>query len=205
MKRLLIATTNEAKLAEYRLLLGGFEIEPVSLGEVGCQERPEEGAASFAENALAKARFYFARAGLATLADDGGLEVDALGGEPGVRSHRWLGADSDDRTLAHEVIRRMQGVEAARRTARIRGAVALVYRFEGRVRERVAEAAIEGLVADELRGEPRAGFPYRSLLFLPERGLCLSDLSEEEAAVVGHRHAALAKLGDDLKRLAADD
>src|ERR1035437_7942992 len=115
--RLLIATTNRAKLDEYRLILRGvgIELELVSLIELGISETPEETGATFAENALIKARFYFQRARMATLADDGGLEIDALGGEPGVRSHRWLasnGDDSDsDRALVDEVIRRVKGVE----------------------------------------------------------------------------------------------
>ncbi|HEV2170340.1 MAG TPA: non-canonical purine NTP pyrophosphatase, partial [Candidatus Binatus sp.] len=92
MNRLLIATTNPAKLAEYRLILRelGIELALVSLAELGIAEAPEETGATFAENALIKARYYFPRARIATLADDGGLEIDALGGEPGVRSHRWL-------------------------------------------------------------------------------------------------------------------
>ena len=83
--RLLIATTNPAKLAEYRSILRGIELEPVSLAAMPASpEAPEETRATFAENALLKARFYFDRARMATLADDGGLEVDALGGAPGV-------------------------------------------------------------------------------------------------------------------------
>src|SRR5271157_1834924 len=123
MRRLLIATANRAKLDEYRLILRGIALELVSLAELGISETPEETGATFAENALIKARFYFQRARIATLADDGGLEIDALGGEPGVRSHRWLGSGSDendsDRALVDEVIRRMKGVAPARRTARI--------------------------------------------------------------------------------------
>ncbi|MFZ0889469.1 MAG: non-canonical purine NTP pyrophosphatase, partial [Candidatus Binataceae bacterium] len=124
--RLLIATTNPAKLAEYRILLADFPIELVSLAGLKIDDAPAENGATFADNALLKARFYFRRSGMPTLADDGGLEVDALGGEPGVRSHRWLGegAMSDDDALADEVIRRMKGVEPKRRTARIRAAVA---------------------------------------------------------------------------------
>src|SRR5579884_904135 len=112
MKPLLIATTNRAKLDEYRILLHGFGLAPLSLHDAGVDDHtPEETGATFADNARLKARFYFARANLPTLADDGGLEVDALGGEPGVRSHRWLGADADDRMLAEEVVRRLAGVE----------------------------------------------------------------------------------------------
>src|SRR5271163_1649914 len=150
MRRLLIATTNRAKLAEYRLILRdiGLELELVSLADLRISEAPEETGATFTENALIKARFYFDRAGIPTLADDGGLEIDALGGEPGVRSHRWLGSggDDSDEALVAEVIRRMKGVEAARRTARIRAAVALTWSERGATRECFAEAAIEGVI-----------------------------------------------------------
>ncbi len=98
MRRLLIATTNPAKLAEYKLILRdlGIDLDLVSIADVGISESPEETGATFTENALIKARFYFERARIATLADDGGLEIDALGGEPGVRSHRWLGSGGED-------------------------------------------------------------------------------------------------------------
>src|SRR5258706_16316910 len=120
MNRLLIATSNPAKLAEYRILLRDFALEAISLADAGIREHPEEDGATFAENALKKARFYFARAQIPTLADDGGLEIDALGGEPGVRSHRWVsGKEASDAALVAEVMRRMEGIEALRRTARL--------------------------------------------------------------------------------------
>src|SRR6266852_3257032 len=159
MRRLLIATTNPAKLAEYRLILRDIELDLVSLAEVGITDTPEELGATFEENALIKARFYFEQARTATLADDGGLEIDALGGEPGVRSHRWLGSggdDSDDALVA-EVIRRMKGVEAAQRTARIRATLALMQREGGVIREKTAEGAIEGVIAERPCPEIREG------------------------------------------------
>jgi XTP/dITP diphosphohydrolase len=205
MKQLLVATTNPAKLAEYRLLLRGLALEVISLAQLGLEDVPEETGTTFAQNALAKARYYFARARIATLADDGGLEVDALGGAPGVFSHRWLGekGEGSDRALAAEVIRRMEGVESGRRTARIRAAVALVYSEHGATCERVAEAAIEGVVAPRLYPEIRPGFPYRAVLWLPERGCYLGELGEEEEARISQRRKALAGLRPELERLAA--
>src|SRR5271163_2199945 len=152
--QLLIATTNRAKLAEYRLILRdiGIDLELLSLADLRISQTPEETGATFLDNALLKARFYFDRARIATLADDGGLEIDAFGGEPGVRSHRWLdsgGNENDsDEALAAEVIRRMKGVEAARRTARIRATLALMHEENGLIRERTAAGAIEGVIAE---------------------------------------------------------
>jgi XTP/dITP diphosphohydrolase len=206
MHRLLIATTNPAKLAEYRILLRQLEIDldPVSLAEAGITEVPEETGETFRDNALAKARFYFARSNLPTLADDGGLEVDALLGAPGVRSHRWLGsATNTDRALAEEVIRRMEGIEKPRRTARIRAAIALIYEDDGGVREVVAEDAIEGLIAPRAYPEIRPGFPYRAVLWLPELSCYLGELGEDEEARLSQRKKALRRLRGDLQMVAS--
>jgi XTP/dITP diphosphohydrolase len=200
MNPLLVATTNPAKLDEYRLLLRGFDLAPVSLTEAGVDDHaPEETGATFTENALIKARFYFARANLPTIADDGGLMVDALGGEPGVRSHRWLGAEAVaqgdlDRTLAEEVVRRMAGVEQARRGARLHAATALVFHEDGRIHERVSEAALEGVIADRVWPRMRKGFPYRAVLWLADRGCYLGELSDEDAARLSQRRVALEGL-----------
>src|ERR1700756_1618298 len=126
MAELLIATTNSAKFAEYRELTREFNLRLLSLRDAGIDREAPEGAATFRDNARIKAAFYFKQSGLPTLADDGGLEVDALGGAPGVQSHRWLGADTDDRRLAEEVVRRMVGVEPEQRTARLRAVAGLI-------------------------------------------------------------------------------
>jgi|SRR5208282_408829 len=205
MRRLLIATANRAKLAEYRLILRGIALELVSLGALGISETPEETGATFAENALIKARFYFQRARIATLADDGGLEIDALGGEPGVRSHRWLGSGGDDadQALVDEVIRRMKGVEAGRRAARIRATIALIHEEGGAIREKTAEGAIEGVIAARAYPEIRAGFPYRAVLVIPGRNCYLGELGDEEEARISQRRVAVSKLRDELERIAA--
>jgi XTP/dITP diphosphohydrolase len=203
MRRILIATTNPAKLAEYRLLLREFRLEPISLTDAGIKEAPKETGATFAENALLKVRFYFQRAQIATIADDGGLEIDALGGEPGVRSHRWIRAgDNSDRALVNEVMRRMAGVEPGRRSARLRAAAALAYEEGGEIRERLAEAAVEGVIAERAHDQIRRGFPYRAVLFIPELNRYLGELGEEEEALISQRRKSVMMLSDDLKRIA---
>lgn len=203
MTPLLIATTNPAKLAEYRLLLRGYALRVMSPRDFAIAAEAPEDSASFAENARLKARFYFARARVATLADDGGLEVDALGGAPGVRSHRWLGEDADDRRLADEIVRRMRGVAPPRRTARLRAAAALIREEAGGVRELLAEAALEGMIAERRHESIRPGFPYRAVLFLPERGCYLGELSEEAAAQLSQRRALVDQLDTALRQIAA--
>lgn len=204
MADLLIATTNPAKFAEYSLLIGEFKLRLRSLRDIGIDQEAPEGAPTFSENARIKAAFYFVHCGLPTLADDGGLEVDALGGAPGVESHRWLGAQADDRQLAEEVIRRMAGIESVRRTARLRAAAALIYTDHGVVCERVAEAALGGIIAERCHPEIRPGFPYRSVLYLPDRGCYLAEVNEHDAAVnLSQRRIIVAQLANDLRRLAS--
>jgi len=204
MTRLLIATTNPAKLAEYRRLLRDFALEAISLRDVEIEDQPAETGATFAENAMLKARYYFERSRLATLADDGGLEIDALGGEPGVRSHRWLGDAADaDRALVAEVIRRMEKVEENRRTARLRNALALVYRIRGEVREQVAEGTLDGIIPHSAYPTITPGFPYRSVLFLPERGCFLAELSEEKQTRLSQRRIAVERARPYLLEIAA--
>ncbi len=200
--RLLIATTNPAKLSEYRLLLARYPLELVSLRDLGITQEPEESGATFAENALLKARFYFRLVRLATLADDGGLEVDALGGAPGVNSHRWLGPDAGDTMLAEEIVRRMAGVPEGRRSARIRCALARVYERNHEAVEQVTEAAIEGVIAPVVYRPVRAGFPYRAVLYLPARGCYLAQLGEEEEARIGQRRIAVERADSYLREIA---
>jgi XTP/dITP diphosphohydrolase len=203
--RLLIATTNSAKMAEYKLLLANIGLEPVSLADLKIAEAPVEHGLSFVENALLKARFYFDHAAIPTLADDGGLEVDALGGEPGVRSHRWLGAGASDQALAAEVIRRMAAVPPELRTARLRAAAALVWRDTQALQEHVVEAAIEGRIADRLYPSVKPGFPYRAIFVLPGDGRYLAELDEAEAAALSQRRANIELLRETLTRIAASD
>ncbi|MGH8011411.1 MAG: non-canonical purine NTP pyrophosphatase [Candidatus Binataceae bacterium] len=207
MNRLLIATTNPAKLQEYRLLLNGFALELVSLREMHIAADAPETGTTFIENARLKVRFYFALAGIPTLADDGGLEVDALGGAPGVHSHRWLGevgaGTAGDRLLAKEVVRRMAGVAAERRSARIRAAAVLIHTRDGITCEHVAEAALEGVIADRCYSDMRPGFPYRAVLFMPKLGRYLAELSEAEEARLSQRRVLVEQLAPYLEQLAA--
>ncbi|HTY54485.1 MAG TPA: non-canonical purine NTP pyrophosphatase [Candidatus Binataceae bacterium] len=204
MTKLLIASTNPAKLAEYKRLLADFALEPISLREAGIEDQPEETGISFAENAILKARYYFARSQIATLADDGGLEIDALGGEPGVRSHRWLGdVTNPDHALVAEVIRRMEHIADDRRSARLRNALALVYRIGGELREHVTEGTLDGVIARAAYPVITPGFPYRSVLLMPDRGCFLAELSEEEQARMSQRRIAIERARSCLAEIAA--
>ena len=121
MKKLLFGTTNAAKLDEARHVMRESGIEVLGLKDIsGIRQVPETGE-TFEENAELKAKGYFAETGIPTIADDGGLMIDALGGLPGVHSHRWLGYDARDQELAEAVLKRLEGIPPENRTARLGG------------------------------------------------------------------------------------
>jgi len=195
--KLLVATGNPGKLVEVREILEGLDLELVSLADAGLPA-PEEPFATFHENASAKATACAARAGLWTLADDSGLCVDALHGGPGVHSARF--ADSDE-ARRRKLLEHLRGVVATRRGAHFFCAVALaspdarrVYRAEGRVDGRIAEA-------------PRGtnGFGYDPL-FLPDEvpGRTLAELGAAEKNALSHRGRALQGLRPLLDQLARE-
>jgi len=155
--RLLLATANQGKLRELRVILTGVPVELVGLADAGLGEPPQvaETGATFRENALLKARAYAQWSGLAAVADDSGLEVDALGGEPGVRSARYAGPDASDDDNLEKLLRQLEGVAPERRTARFRCAAVLVDPALGTWE---AEAAWEGRLIETPRGT--GGFGY---------------------------------------------
>jgi XTP/dITP diphosphohydrolase len=163
--RLLLASANQGKLRELRTILHGLPVELVGLTEVGRADPPEveETGDTFLANALLKARAYAAWAGLAAVADDSGLEADALGGAPGVRSARYAGPGASDQVNLDKLLAELAGVPPERRTARFRCVAALHDPATGR--EDHAEAAWEGRILDAPRGT--GGFGYDPV-FLPD-------------------------------------
>ncbi|MBI5405308.1 MAG: non-canonical purine NTP pyrophosphatase [Candidatus Kerfeldbacteria bacterium] len=189
MGKLLIATTNPAKISEYRELIGD-RAEILTPKDLGITEQPVEDGEMFAENSLLKANFYWQRAKMPTLADDGGLEVDALGGQPGVHSHRIDGVERSDEDLISAVLERVRKVPSNKRTARIH--VVLTLRIDA-IRNFQAEAALEGLVrASNIKSEP--GFPYRQILWIPKRKKFFAELSRQERQAISSRREAFEKL-----------
>jgi XTP/dITP diphosphohydrolase len=162
--RLLLASANQGKLCELRTILEGLPVELVGLAEAGLGEPPEveETGDTFLENALIKARAYAEWSGMAAVADDSGLEVDALGGAPGVRSARYAGPGASDQANLDKLLAGLDGVPPERRTARFRCAAVLV---DPEVGEWHAEAAWDGRILDTPRGS--GGFGYDPV-FLPD-------------------------------------
>ena len=200
-KKLLIATTNPAKLAEIKEFLSDLPIECVGLIDVGITQSVEETGATFEENAILKAKTYAKLSGLPTLADDGGLEIDALGGEPGVHSHRWIHKDreDEDEELIQHAITLLSGLPDEKRGAQLRLVMALVY--GGKIQ--TSEGVIRGIIAQKPSVYRRKGFPYRSLLYLPDihKFYNHDELTKEENKEYNHRRKALEKLKPLIKKM----
>ena len=184
-KTVIFATGNEGKMREVRAIMGeGYEM--ISTKEAGINVDVEENGASFAENALIKARAVAACTDLPVLADDSGLVVDALGGEPGIYSARYLGEDTSYEIKNRAIIDRLAGLEGEARSARFTCVIAGVFP-DGT--ELTAEGHMEGRIAFEPAGS--GGFGYDPILFLPEYGMTSAEISAEEKNAISHRGKAL--------------
>ena len=186
-RRLVIASLNRAKVRELTELLGALPYVVVALADVPGATLPEETADSYEGNALLKARAVAARDGDVVLADDSGLEVDALGGAPGVRSARFGGPGLDDAGRTALLLEQLRGVPPERRTARFRCVIAIA---GGTGQVRTVEGVVEGVIADAPRGG--GGFGYDPVFLHPPSGRTFGELSEAEKSRVSHR--ALAAL-----------
>jgi XTP/dITP diphosphohydrolase len=188
---LLLASANRGKLRELRTILAGLPVELVGLAEAGLGDQPEveETGDSFLENALLKARAYAGWSGLAAVADDSGLEVDALGGAPGVRSARYAGQGASDQANLDKLLAALAGVPPDRRAARFRCAAALVDPDGG---EWHAEASWEGRLLDTPRGAN--GFGYDPV-FLPDGWeLTSAEVDQATKDAASHRGQAFRAL-----------
>ena len=205
MPQLLIATRNKGKMREYRELLRDTPFDLVSLDDLGVPGEVEETGTTFPENAWLKASGYGKLAGLLTLSDDSGLEVAALGGEPGVRSARYGGdlchADADRVAL---LLRNLAGFPWARRIARFRCVIAVAAPdTAGKVTQALQ---VVGSVAGVIQYEPAGseGFGYDPVFYLPSYGLTMAQLPLEEKNRISHRADAARKAVAALLTLKMD-
>ncbi|MHB9144065.1 MAG: XTP/dITP diphosphatase [Symbiobacteriia bacterium] len=186
--RVVLATRNPGKVAELARLLAGTGITVVSLAEFPAAPEVEETGATFAANALLKAQAAAVHTGLVALADDSGLEVDALAGRPGVYSARFAGPHASDEDNNQKLISLLTAVPIARRTARFRSAVAIVTP-DGR--SEVTDGACKGSILHSPRGTD--GFGYDPLFLVPELGKTFAELTMEEKNRISHRGRALRR------------
>ena len=190
--RVLLATTNRGKIAELKRIMDEHEIEVIGLSDSASTEDIETGAA-FAENALLKARHYHRLSGLPTIADDSGLEVEALGGVPGLHSARYAGRGASDGERIEKLLDEMREVPPERRRARFICAAAIVW--DGGEKVIVDEA--QGVILRERRGAN--GFGYDPVFFYRPLGKTFAELTPSEKADVSHRGRAFRRLSAWLK------
>ena len=190
--KLLIATQNPGKVREYAEILQGLPVDLVSLSDLQIHTAVEETGETYTENALLKARTYAAKAGLPTLADDSGLEVDALGGAPGVRSARYAGKDASDRDRYELLLRNLEDVPEEERNARFRCVIAIVWPDGS---EQVAQGTVEGRIVDQPRGEH--GFGYDPVFHVPAFYRTMAELAPEIKNRISHR----ARAGEKARQI----
>ncbi len=185
MRALLLATSNPHKLEEFRAIFADLPLRLFSFNDLQLDIEVEETGTTFAENAELKASAYAQASGMLTLADDSGLEIDALRGAPGVQSARYLGRETTYEERFHSILQQMKGLPMDQRTARFRCAIALA-KPSGNTRS--VEGVIEGVIADSPRG--KNGFGYDPIFYLPELGKTFAELAPEHKNRISHRARA---------------
>lgn len=203
IRKIVFATGNAGKIKEIQAILADTGLEVISMKEAGVSVDIEENGSTYEENALIKSRAVAAcleergqRQDTIVMADDSGLEIDHLHGEPGVYSARYMGEDTSYHIKNADLISRLEGVEDARRTARFVCAIAAVLP-DGR--ELTSRGVIEGRIGYEEKGSN--GFGYDPIFYVPEFGRTTAELSEEEKNRVSHRGNALQEMRRQLQRI----
>ena len=196
MKKLIFATGNEGKMKEVRMILADLDVEVLSLKEAGIEAEAEENGATFEENAKIKAVEIMKRSGEIVLADDSGLEVDALNKEPGIYSARYMGYDTSYHIKNQSLIDRLEGMTGEERGARFVCVIAAALP-DGRVI--TTRGTMEGQIGYEERGTN--GFGYDPVFYLPEHGCYSGELPLEVKNELSHRGKALRQMKEQLKRL----
>ena len=199
MTELLVATTNPGKFAEVQAFLSGLPLRIVSLRDLRNPPTIVEDGATFEENALKKARVLAEYSRLLTLADDSGLEVDALNGAPGIYSARYCGEEGNDEKNNDKLLRELRNIPEEKRTARFVCALALCAPKSNGMKQWIVREACEGRIAFERRGS--AGFGYDPLFFYPPFGKTFGEIDRETKATVSHRGQALKRLAETLPSL----
>ena len=186
--KLLLATNNQDKVREYKSLLQNLPYELVTLAEQGITTIVDEVGESLEENARLKATILAAESQLLSLADDSGLEVDALGGEPGRLSARYAGENASDKDRVNYLLSRLKGVPWERRSACFRCVIAIATP-DGKVE--FCSGECQGFITFEPRGEQ--GFGYDPILYIPELGKTIAELGPEVKNKISHRAKAAEK------------
>lgn len=196
IEKMIFATGNEGKMREVRMILGDLGAEILSLKEAGIQAEAEENGITFEENAVIKAKEIMEKTGALVLADDSGLEVDALNGEPGIYSARYMGHETSYHIKNKNLIERLEGKTGEERSARFVCAIAACFP-DGRVL--TTRGTMEGQIGYEEKGEN--GFGYDPIFYLPEYQCYSGELPLEEKNKLSHRGKALRLMKEQLEAL----
>ncbi|HHC72023.1 MAG TPA: XTP/dITP diphosphatase [Thiotrichales bacterium] len=196
MKRVVLASSNRGKVREIGQILAPLDLEVMPQGDFGVPDAEETGL-SFVENAILKARNAAAHTGLPAIADDSGLEVDALNGAPGIYSARYAGPDADDETNLRKLLEALEGVPEEARTARFQCLMVFMRHAEDPT-PLICQGTWEGRILEAARGEN--GFGYDPVFFVPEEGCSAAELPPEVKNRLSHRGQALRCLLERLSR-----
>lgn len=199
MPKLLLATNNEGKVREYKILLEGVPFELVTPADVGISTEVVEVGRTFEDNARLKATTLAAQSGLLSLADDSGLEVVALGGEPGTLSARYAGEGASDSDRVSYLLTKLEGVPGDKRAARFKCVIAIA---TPRGTVELCSGECDGFIALSPKG--KRGFGYDPIFYLPELGKTMAELPLESKNKISHRGRAAARAREVLERLATN-
>ncbi len=195
MRKIIVATGNEHKMQELRQMLDGLEVELISMKEAGITADIVENGTTFEENAKIKAKTISKLTGEIVIADDSGLEIDYLGGEPGIYSARYMGEDTSYEVKNQNLIDRVKDAVGEERSARFVCAMVAVLP-DGKVL--TTRGTIEGVIAKEPVGEN--GFGYDPIVYVPEYGMTTAQMSSEQKNAISHRGKAMRALKEALKK-----
>lgn len=194
--KILIATKNPGKAREISGFLGK-DFETVSLKDFSDSPDVEETGKTFEENAILKAKAYFDWSGIPSVADDAGLEIDFLSGEPGVLSRRWPGYEATDQELIDMALNKLKGVPHDKRTAHL---VAVGAYFDGK-NTIIGKGIIDGFIAEEQIAECEPGYPFRALFWIPKFNKLYQDLTLEEHEEINHRRLVYVRIAGKILNL----
>ncbi len=197
MKKIVLASGNKGKLREFQDLLSGCGFDVVPQSDF-FSENAEETGLTFVENAILKARYACAQTGLPALADDSGIEVDALNGRPGIYSARYAGIDANDEQNNQKLLLELSNVPAVQRTARYHAVLAFMRHAEDPT-PILCHGVWEGVILSEPRGV--GGFGYDPLFFVPTHNCASAELSKDEKNCISHRGKAMQELLQKLSTL----
>ena len=196
MKRIIFATGNPGKMKETRMILADLPLPVVSMKEAGVEARIVEDGNSFEENAVIKARTVMELTGEPAMADDSGLEIDWLGGAPGIYSARYMGEDTSYEIKNRALLEKLKGVPEEKRTARFVCSIACAFP-DGRIF--TSRGTMEGVIAHDIKGAN--GFGYDPIFYLPELKCTSAEISPEQKNELSHRGKALRRMKEQLAKI----